>query len=158
MDIALIILGSICLLLSLIGCVLPILPGPPLAYAGILLLHLTDKVQFTATQLIVWLLVVTVIQLLDYFTPIIGVKRYGGGKWGNWGCLIGTVVGIFLFPPWGIIIGPLLGAIAGELLAGKKADNAFKAGLGAFVGFMFGTVLKLITCGVLIFFFIRALL
>ena len=58
MDIIWIIVGAICLLVGLAGCFLPALPGPPLSYVGMILLHLTDKVQFTATQLIVWAILV----------------------------------------------------------------------------------------------------
>ena len=115
MDILLIIIGSICLLAGLIGCIVPMLPGPPIAYMALVLLHFTDKVQFTITQLLLWLLLVIVIQVLDYFIPMFGVKRFGGTSWGNWGCIIGTFTGLFLFPPWGVIIGPFAGAFIGEL-------------------------------------------
>ncbi len=158
MDILLIILGAICLILGLAGSILPMLPGPPLSYVGMLLLHFTDKVQFSTNQLVIWLLIVIAVQVLDYFTPMLGAKRYGGSKWGNWGCIIGTILGIFFFPPWGIVLGPFIGAVVGELLAGKKSHVAFKAGFGAFVGFLFGTITKLIVCGMFIFYFIKALI
>lgn len=158
MDITLIVLGGICLLTGMLGCILPMLPGPPLAYAGLILLHLTERVQFTVTQLIVWLVVVIVVQVIDYFVPLLGTKKFGGTKWGIWGCLAGTFIGIFLFPPWGIIIGPFAGAIVGELLGGKESQQAIKAGFGAFVGFMMGTVLKLIVCGWFAYTFIEALI
>ena len=88
MDIFLIILGSICLLVGLIGCIVPMLPGPPIAYVALVLLQLTDKVTFTPLQLFFWLFLVVVIQILDYFVPMFGVKRFGGTGWGNWGCII----------------------------------------------------------------------
>ena len=158
MDIFLIILGSICLIVGLVGCIVPMLPGPPISYAGLVLLHFTDKVQFSTTQLLIWLFIVIVVQVLDYLTPMLGAKQYGGSKWGNWGCLAGTFIGIFLFPPWGIIIGPFLGAFIGEMLGGKNSNDAFKAGFGTFIGFLFGTIIKLIVCGMFIFFFVQALL
>ncbi|MCD7900623.1 MAG: DUF456 domain-containing protein [Bacteroides sp.] len=157
MDILLIVLGSICLLLGLVGCLLPVLPGPPLAYAGMLLLHFTERVQFTTTQLLVWLGVVILVQLVDYFIPMMGTKKLGGTKWGTWGCLIGTIAGIFIFPPWGIILGPFVGAVLGELLGGKETQHALRAGFGAFMGFMLGTIFKFAVCGWFIFVFIRAL-
>ena len=157
MDILLIIIGSICLLAGLIGCIVPMLPGPPIAYMALVLLHFTDKVQFTITQLFLWLLLVVAIQELDYFIPMSGVKRCGGTSWGNWGCIIGTFAGLFLFPPWGVIIGPFAGAFIGELLGGKETHHALKAGFGAFVGFLMGTVLKVAVCGWFIFCFISAL-
>ena len=87
-----------------------------------------------------------------------GVKRFGGTSWGNWGCIIGTFTGLFLFPPWGVIIGPFAGAFIGELLGGKETHHALKAGFGAFVGFLMGTVLKVAVCGWFIFCFINALI
>ena len=110
LDIILIILGSLCLIVGLLGCILPIIPGPPISYAGLLLLHITDKVQFSTSQLLIWLFLVVIVQVLDYFTPMIGSKYSGGSKWGSWGCLIGSIVGIIFLGPWGIIIGPFGGA------------------------------------------------
>ena len=114
MDILLIILGILCLIVGLAGCILPMIPGPPVAYAGLLLLHFTDKAQFSTTQLLLWLAAVVLVQILDYFVPMLGSKYSGGTRWGTRGCLIGTVIGLF-FMPWGIILGPFLGAFIGEL-------------------------------------------
>ena len=158
MDILLIVLGSLCLLIGLIGCIVPALPGPPIAYGALILLHLTDKVQFTWTQLIIWLVVVIIVQILDYFIPTLGTKKLGGTKWGIWGCFFGTIIGLFVFPPWGVILGPFLGAVIGELLGGKETQEALKAGLGAFLGFMVGTILKFMVCGWFIYVFISALI
>lgn len=158
MDLFLIILGGICLLVGLAGCIVPMLPGPPVSYVGIFLLHLTEKVQFNTTQLVIWLVLVIAVQVIDYFVPMMGTKKFGGTKWGTWGCLIGTFLGLFIFPPWGIILGPFAGAVIGELLGGKQTEHAVRAGFGAFVGFVFGTVMKFALCGWFIFVFIRALI
>ena len=131
-----VILAAVFLFVGLLGCILPMLPGPPLAYAGMLLLHLTDKVQFTTGQLLVWLLVVVATVVLDYVTPLLGSKYSGGSKWGERGCIIGTVVGLF-FAPWGIIIGPFVGAVVGDLLGDKELSQALKSGFGSFLGFLF---------------------
>lgn len=156
MDIVLVILAAVFLFVGMLGCILPMLPGPPLAYAGMLLLHLTDKVQFTTGQLLVWLLVVVATVVLDYVTPLLGSKYSGGSKWGERGCIIGTVVGLF-FAPWGIIIGPFVGAVVGELLGDKELLQALKSGFGSFLGFLFGTVLKMGVCGYFIWQFFKAL-
>lgn len=153
MDIFLIGLSIICLVIGLLGCILPMLPGPPLAYVGLLLLHATEYAQFSSTQLWSCLFAVIVVQILDYITPILGSKYSGGTKWGNWGCVIGTIMGVF-FLPLGIIIGPFIGAIAGELLGGRGLSQAMKAGLGSLVGFLLGTVVKLLLCGYLVYLFI----
>ena len=158
LEITLITIGSICLILGLLGSVLPVLPGPPLSYAGLILLHLTERVQFTTTQLVVWLILVLLTLAADYILPLLGVKKLNGSKWGNVGCIIGTVVGIFILPPWGIIIFPFAGAVLGEILFAKKnTPEALKAGFGAFIGFILGTVFKLSVCGWFIFCFIKAL-
>lgn len=157
MDILLIIAGCICLIVGLIGCILPMLPGPPVAYAGLLLLHLTDKVQFSTTQLLLWLATVVIVQILDYFVPMLGSKYSGGSRWGTRGCLIGTLIGLF-FMPWGIILGPFLGAFIGELLGGRETGQALKSGLGSLLGFLFGTVLKCVICGYFVWKFIEAML
>ena len=86
LDVILIIIGALCMIAGLAGCILPFLPGPPIAYLGLFILHCTDKVGYSTTQLIVWLLIVVVLQVLDYFTPMLGSKYSGGSKWGNWVC------------------------------------------------------------------------
>ena len=99
MDILLIILGILCLLTGLVGCFLPILPGPPVSYVGLLFLHFTDRIHFSTTHLILWAMLVIIVQVMDYVTPMLGTKYSGGGKWGNWGCMIGTIAGLFVLPP-----------------------------------------------------------
>lgn len=145
MDIFLIVLSFLLLIGGIVGCILPLLPGAPLSYAGILLLHFTDKVHFTSTQLIVWLVIVIVLQVVDYITPMLGSKYSGGTSFGNRGCMAGTIIGLF-FMPWGIIVGPFVGAVAGELLGGRDLANAIRAGIGCLLGFLVGTLLKVVVC------------
>ena len=157
LEIVLIILGAVCLLGGLIGSLLPVLPGPPLSYGGLLLLHFTERVEFTTTQLIVWFMLVLLTIAFYYLLPIWGVKKWNGSRWGNWGCVVGTLAGVFFFPPWGILIGPFVGAIAGELLLGRRhIREAVKSGFGAFVGFLLGTICKIGVCGWFIYCFIAA--
>lgn len=150
MDIVLIILAFVLLLGSIVGCVLPILPGVPLAYAGMLLLHLTDKVEFSGTELLTWLVIVIVLQVLDYITPLLGSKYSGGTSFGNRGCMAGTLIGLF-FMPWGIVVGPFLGAVLGEMLGGADLKHALQSGIGSLLGFLVGTLLKVIACFYLLF-------
>ena len=156
MDILLIIIGALCLLAGLAGCILPAIPGPPVAYAGLLLLHFTDRVQYSTTQLLLWLLIVIIVQVLDYIVPILGSKYSGGTRWGTRGCLIGTIIGLF-FMPWGIILGPFLGAFIGELFGGRETGQTLKSGVGSLLGFLFGTVLKCVLCGYFVWEFVAAL-
>jgi uncharacterized protein YqgC (DUF456 family) len=145
MEILLVILSIILLVGGIAGCILPILPGVPLAYAGVLLMHWTDKVHFSTTQLLVWLVIVIVLQILDYISPILGSKYGGGTSHGNRGCMAGTILGLF-FMPWGIILGPFLGAVVGEMLGGSDLPHAVRAGVGSLIGFMLGTLLKIFVC------------
>ena len=126
------------------------IPGPPVAYAGLLLLHFTDKTQFSTTQLLLWLASSRpCTDTLDYFVPMLGSKYSGGSSLGTRARLIGTIVGLF-FMPWGIILGPFLGAFAGELMGGSKTDQALKSGLGSLLGFLLGTVVKCVICAYLL--------
>ena len=145
MDILLIVFAFLLLVAGIAGCVLPVLPGPPLAYVGMLLLHLTDKVHFTTHQLVIWLVIVIVLQVVDFITPLLGSKYSGGTSFGNRGCMAGALLGLF-FMPWGVIVGPFVGAIVGEMLGGQDLSHAIRAGIGTLLGFLFGTLLKVIVC------------
>jgi uncharacterized protein YqgC (DUF456 family) len=155
----LIVFGFILLAAGIIGCVLPVIPGPPLSYAALILLSIAWKWEaFTPTLLIVLGLCTVVVTVLDYLLPILISKKKGAGKAGIWGSLIGMVAGIVFFPPFGVIIGTFVGAVLGELIFSNRPDSALKAGWGVFLGTMLGIVLKLGVSGVIAFFFTRAVL
>lgn len=145
MDILIVVLAILLMVGGIAGCVLPVLPGAPLAYAGLLLLHFTGLAHFSTAQLVVWLIVVVVLQIVDYITPLLGSKYSGGTSFGNRGCVAGTLLGLF-FMPWGIILGPFLGAVAGEMMGGSDFPHAIRAGIGTLIGFLLGTLLKVIVC------------
>lgn len=153
MDYFLIIVGIIFAITGILGCFLPFLPGPPLNYVALLLLHFTSNHQFTTKFLVIWAIVSAIVVLIDYLIPIWGTKKFGGSKQGVWGSVLGLVAGLFIFPPFGIILFPFLGAVAGELIAGKDTGSALKAGFGSFVGFLAGTILKLIVSGMMTWYF-----
>lgn len=153
MDYFLIIVGIIFAITGILGCFLPFLPGPPLNYVALLLLHFTSNHQFTTKFLVIWAIIAAVVVLLDYLIPVWGTKKFGGSKQGVWGSVLGLVAGLFIFPPFGIILFPFLGAVAGELIAGKDTGSALKAGFGSFVGFLAGTILKLIVSGMMTWYF-----
>jgi uncharacterized protein len=155
MDILFIVLGAILIIAGILGSVLPFLPGPPLSYAGLLLLHFTERYQFSTRFLIIWAIVTAVTYLIDYVIPIWGTKRFGGSRQGIWGSIIGLFAGIFFFPPLGIIIGPFAGAVIGELIAGKNSSAAFRAGMGSFIGFLIGTFIQLIAAGLMAWHFAK---
>ena len=158
MDIILISLGIILTITGILGCILPFMPGPPLNYAAILLLHFTTGFQFSNRFLIIWAIVTVAVVVLDYIIPVWGTKKFGGSKQGVWGSVIGLIAGMFFFPPFGIIIGPFVGAVAGEIIAGKNSKDALKSGFGSFVGFVTGTLLKLIVSGMMTWYFAKELI
>lgn len=157
MDTFLIVLAVILLIVGIAGCILPFLPGPPLAYGSLLLLQFTSKKPFSEEFLVIWAIVTLAVVLADYYIPIWGTKKFGGTKAGVWGATIGLVIGIFFFPPFGIIIGPFIGALVGELIKNSNDTNkAFRSAFGSFIGFIAGTVMKLGVSIVMGFYFIRA--
>jgi len=147
MDVFLAISAAVLLLAGFFGSVLPVLPGPPLSWVGLLLLHFTSYTTFSAGMLWGSFLAMAVVTALDYFIPIWGTKRFGGSRSGVVGSAIGLVAGLF-FLPVGIIAGPFLGAVVGELINDpSETKRALKSATGSFVGFLLGTGLKLAFCG-----------
>lgn len=157
MTIIAVILGLICILVGLLGCVIPGLPGPPLSYVGILLLHITDRYDYSTPLLLILLGLVVVVTILDYLIPMWGSKYLGASKWGSRGSLIGTILGFF-FLPWGLIIGPFLGAFIGEKMSKKDTGQAVKSGIGSVLGFLCGTVMKCALCGYMTWIFMEKIL
>jgi len=153
MDWLYIFLGAIFILVGIIGCFLPVLPGPPISFLGILILQLTSNPPFSTEFIFFWGLITLAVTIMDYVIPVYGTKRFGGSKYGVIGSMIGLIIGIIFFPPLGIIIGPLVGAILGEYYSGKSSNRAMKSALGSFMGFLLGTFIKLIVSLVLAFYF-----
>ncbi len=152
----LIILGLLLALAGVFGCIFPIIPGPPLAYLALILITwVKDWQPFSATFLIVMACLTILVSISDYLFPAIGAKKYGASRMGLWMSVAGMVTGLFLFPPWGMVIGAFLGAFIGELLAGRRGKSALRAGWGIFVGNMLSTGLKLAFSGVMLFLYIR---
>ena len=156
-DILLVVLGACSLIIGLIGCVLPVLPGPPLSYLALLLLQWSGYAGFSTRFLIITAILTAIVTILDYFIPIWGTKKWGGSKAGMWGAMAGLVIGLF-FSPVGIILGPFLGAVIAELIAGRETNDALKSGLGSFFGFLIGTGLKLTLCVAFCYYFIKELI
>ncbi|MCR4938624.1 MAG: DUF456 domain-containing protein [Treponemataceae bacterium] len=139
------ILGGILLLVGLVGTVLPVLPGPPIAWAGLLASYFS-----VYTNLKIWMLLVTgivaiLVTLLDNIFPSLMTKKAGGSKAATTGCTLGLIASIFLGPVF-ILIAPFIGALIGELIHDSSdKKRAFIAAFGAFKGFLLGTGIKIIT-------------
>ncbi len=145
MDIALLIFGILLMILGILGSFLPVLPGPITSWFGLLVLHLSDAVPMNWTFLGITFAIAFVIWLIDYIIPAMGTKRFGGSRYGVIGTMVGLVLGILFFPPFGLIIGPFLGAFVGEMIKDSKdSKKALKAAFGSFIGFITSTFLKFI--------------
>lgn len=144
MDIFFICVGFIFILIGILGSILPVLPGPPLSWVGLLFIYFTSPIDYNWTFLGITLTIAIFVFALDYVIPAIGTKRFGGTKAGMIGTSIGLVVGILAPIPSGIIIGPFLGALVGELVNKANLKTATKAAFGSFLGFLTGTFIKFI--------------
>ncbi|MGB1268999.1 MAG: DUF456 domain-containing protein [Flavobacteriaceae bacterium] len=142
MDILLISIGFILIIGGIIGSFLPVIPGPITSWFGLIFLYLTSAIQINYTVLIITFVIAIGIFILDYFIPAIGAKRFGGSKYGVIGTTIGLLLGLFFFPPFGIIIGPFIGALAGELLYGTQSNIAVKAAFGSLLGLLTSVFIK----------------
>ena len=146
MDIVLLIIGFILMLIGILGSFLPVLPGPPVSWVGLLLLVLTKAVPDDWWFIGITGAVALLVFAMDYFIPAMGTKKFGGSKAGMIGTMFGLVIAIVfpIFGIFGIIIWPFIGALVGEIV--NKADNktALKAAFGSFIGFLTGTFLKFV--------------
>ncbi len=143
MDILLVSIGFILMLVGILGSVLPVLPGVPISWLGLLMIYLAPSVPMDWVFLSITLVLAIFLYVLDYIIPAIGTKRFGGSRYGMIGATLGLVIGIIAPIPFGIIIGPFAGAYLGELLSVKTRHNAMRAAFGSFVGFLASTFMKL---------------
>ena len=156
-DYILLIFGIILMVLGIIGCLVPVLPGPPFSFLGLMLLHFSRFGNFSNSTLIVLGAIAIIVTLLDYILPVWGTKRLGGSKYGTRGATVGLIIGLFL-GPLGIILGPLIGAFVGEMIFKDDLSYAFKAGFGSLLSFLTGIGLKLAASFVITFYFVRELI
>jgi len=155
------LLAVVCVLLGLAGCILPALPGPPLSWVGLFIVWAArgfEPESFGATAALVLLGVTVVVTVLDFFAPMIGAKRYGASRWGVWGSVVGLLVGMIWFPPFGMIAGTFVGALLGETAHGRTTRQSLRAAWGVFVGTMLGIVVKLVVSGVIAWYVLREVL
>lgn len=158
-DIVAVLLGIV----GLLGCLLPVLPGPPCSFLGMLLLYLWGSPQvledITVRVLIIMLIVTIVVTVLDYIVPGYFTKKTGGSKSASRAATVGMLIGIIFFPPWGMIVGAFVGALLAEMIIeGKELKHSLKAAWGSFLGFLVGTGFKLIASGVMLYYIIAGLI
>ena len=147
------------MIIGIIGCLVPVLPGPPLSFLGLLLLHFTrfgsGDIRVLSIPVLYTLgIIAVVVTIMDYIVPVWGTKKFGGSKYGTRGATIGLIIGFFL-GPLGIILGPLIGAFIGEMIFKDDMGYAFKAGFGSLLGFLTGIGLKLATSILMTYYFVK---
>ena len=159
MDILLIFLSGFFILLGIVGSFLPIIPGPLTSWLGIFILSITQSVFIDKISLVVSFIIAMGIFVLDYFVPVLGAKKFGGGRGSIIGSSVGLICGILFIGPFGIFLGPFFGAFIGELVV--NSDNkkgALKAAIGSLIGFLSGVFLKFLISIAFAFFYLKSLI
>ena len=158
-NIILSLVSGLIILLGTLGAVLPFLPGIPLSYAGLVLYAIFTKFESVGvTGLVVFGILTLITIVLDFLAPAIAAKGYKSTKMGSTGAVIGAFLGIFVLGPIGALIGPFIGAFIGELMAHANSDRAFRVATAAFIGFVLGSVFKLIVGVTMFVYFLIAVL
>jgi len=138
-----------------LGSVLPVIPGTPVSWVGLIVLYLSPSIKFDWPFIVITGIIAIGIYILDYIIPAMGTKRFGGSKAGAWGALIGLFVGLIAPVPLGVLIGPFVGALIGELIINRtEQKQAWKAAFGSFVGFLASTFMKLVATIAYLFLFL----
>lgn len=154
MDAVLLIAGFVCCLIGILGSFLPVLPGVSISWLGLILLYFTKSIPANYWVLGSTFIIMITISVLDYTIPAASAKKFGGTKYGVYGCNIGLILGFF-FPPIGFIILPFVGAFIGELVFNYRDHRrAFRSALGALSGFLLSVFIKFLVCLSFLFVFI----
>ena len=158
MDILLVVLAFALMAIGLLGAIIPGIPGPPLSYAGLLVLQWSGHGGFSTVFLLVWAGIAAVVTIIDYILPSFLTRRFGGSRAASIGSLLGLLAGVLFFPPLGLLLGSFLGALVGELIHnGSNGPKALKVAFGAFVAFIVGSGAKLAVSALILFYAIRAM-
>lgn len=160
-DILVIILGFVLLIIGIVSCVLPPLPGAPIVLAAVGLLDWhSPSIVLSPWFYVVYGVLAVGSTFFDNVLAVYGTKKMGGTKAGIRGSFIGLIAGLFFLGPFlgplAIIVGPFIGAVVGELIVGTNPTSALRSGVGSFVGFLLGTGLKLAIALVLSYYFFRS--
>jgi uncharacterized protein YqgC (DUF456 family) len=155
-DIILLTIGLIIAIIGLIGCIVPAIPGPPLNFISLIVLEFVVGGAYSLTFYIVWGIITVATIILDYVFPVWSAKIYKVSNAGIWGSVIGMIVGILFFPPFGMMAGLILGAVIGELMSGKKSQDALKAGMVTFISTLLMIIFKFAVSGIMTYYFIKS--
>jgi uncharacterized protein len=157
MTIALYVLAAAMIVVGLLGTVLPALPGIPLLFGGMVLAAWADGFAHVSPLTLGLLGVLCVLAIAaDIVAGLLGAKRVGASTWALFGAAVGTLAGFFFGLP-GVILGPFLGALGGELIAGGTLQRAAHVGVGTWLGLLFGTLAKVALAFMMLGIFVFAL-
>jgi uncharacterized protein len=139
-----IVIFSISFLVALAGIVLPVLPGVPIVALGALVAAWMTGFQDLSLTPLISVGLLTVLSIaIDYVAGIVGAQKYGASRSGIWGSIIGSLIGLFFFPPFGFLMGALAGAVIAEIIIGRTLEEAIKSGFGVLVGTFGGMLAKI---------------
>ena len=143
MSIGLIVLAFILLTVGLVGTFIPMFPGLPIGWLGLLVAFLAPNSTLSIWTLVITLILMLIVSILDYVIPAKMVKKSGGTKSGERGAIIGSLSGIIFVNPVILIFGSFIGALIGEIINDSKdMKKAFKSAFSSFIGFLLGTGIK----------------
>ncbi|MAT79951.1 MAG: hypothetical protein CMD13_04355 [Flavobacteriales bacterium] len=154
-DLILFIVGIILCLVGIVGSFIPIVPGPVSSWFGLLILNFTKAVEFNYQFIALTFIIAIIISVLDYLVPIIGVKKLGGSRGGLIGASIGLVTALIILGPLGLLIGPFIGAITGEMINKKNFTESLKPALGSLIGILIGSGIKFCLSLIYLFFYLN---
>ena len=141
---------------GIIGCFLPVLPGPPISWSALLLLYFFGNGEMSLKFLLIWLGITIVVTILDYIVPAQFTRVTGGSKAAGRGSMVGLIAGLIFFPPWGMLIGAFLGALLAEVLINRTSvADSVKPAAGSFLGFLAGTFLKFVSSALMFWYMFR---
>ena len=142
-EVAIFVLAAALVLIGIAGTIYPALPGPILVFAGLFLAAWANDYEYVSWF---WLTILGILTALtfvaDFVATVLGARRVGASGLALWGSFLGAVVGLFFGLP-GLLFGPFIGAVGGELIARGRVDQASRVGLATWLGLIFGTLAKL---------------
>jgi uncharacterized protein len=154
-NIPILVISSLLMLVGLCGIIIPVIPGVPLVWLGILIYAIATGFATIHVAAVVVFFVLTALTLsLDFLMPLLGLKKYKASNWAILGSFLGFIIGVIFFNIWGVIFGPIAGAFLAEMIAKGELKKGLQAALATLLSSIVGTLLKLVISLVMIGYFI----
>lgn len=160
MSVPYLIIATIFFLVGFLGLIIPVIPDLVVIWLGVLIYAIGTKFsEISATTVILLGILSATTYLIDYASTVLGAKKYGASRRGMIGAIVGGIVGFFSFPPFGFLIGAILGIIFAEvIISGRTTKEGIRASKGAFLGFTLGFLIKIVIASVIIAIFLSSIL